>query len=54
MDAHLQVESISGGMWRYPIKLHAIEAEPDDLIIIEANRLNRESLVGFKLYSNTL
>lgn len=51
VDAFLQIETIAGGMWRYPIKLYAIEPPADDLIIIEGNRLNRESLVGFRLYS---
>ncbi len=38
-------------MWRYPIKLIAIEAPPDDVILIEVTRLNREFSVGFKLSS---
>ena len=38
-------------MWRYPIKLIAIEPPSDDVIQIEVTRLNREFLVGFKLDS---
>lgn len=38
-------------MWRYPIKLIAIEPPPDDVIQIEVTRLNREFNVGFKLTS---
>ena len=47
----MQIESKTGGMWRYPLKLIAIEPPPDDTIIIEVSRLNREFLVGFKLTS---
>ena len=53
VDAHLQVETALGGMWRYPLKLVAIESPPDDTIIIEAIRLNRESIVGFRLDSKS-
>jgi hypothetical protein len=53
VDAHLQVETALGGMWRYPIKLNAIEPPPDDTIVVEAIRLNRESFVGFKISSKS-
>ena len=50
-EAYLQIETALGGMWRYPIKLIAIEPPPDDIIQIEVTRLNREFSVGFKLSS---
>lgn len=40
-----------GGMWRYPLKLVSLEPPPDDTIIIEGKRLNKESVVGFRLNS---
>lgn len=52
-DACLQVETALGGMWRYPLKLVAIEPPPDDTIVIDSIRLNRESVVGFRLSSKT-
>jgi hypothetical protein len=53
MDVFLQIETALGGMWRYPIKLVSIEPPPDDTITIEAIRLNRESVVGFRINSKT-
>ncbi len=47
----MQIESTTGGMWRYPLKLIALEPPPDDTITIEVTRLNREFLVGFRLSS---
>lgn len=52
-EAYLQIEANSGGMWRYPLKLLAIEPPPDDTITIEVTRLNKEFLVGFRLNSKT-
>ena len=47
----MQIEASSGGMWRYPLKLVAIEPPPDDTITIEVSRLHKEFLVGFRLTS---
>lgn len=52
-EAYLQIEASSGGMWRYPLKLVALEPPPDDTITIEVSRLHKEFLVGFKLASKT-
>lgn len=53
LDAYLQVETALGGTWRFPLKLVSIEPPPDDTILIEAFRLNQESLVGFRLNSKS-
>jgi len=53
IDANLTVETALGGLWLYPLKLVAMESPADDVITIEAIRLNRESLVGFRLSSKT-
>jgi hypothetical protein len=47
------VQGATGGMWRFPLRFVATEPEPDDLIIIEASALNRESAVGFRLTSQS-
>ncbi len=49
----MQIETALGGVWRYPLKLNAIEPPPDDTIVIEASRLNRESVIGFRLNSHS-
>ena len=48
-EAFIQIETPFGGMWRYPLKLVALEPPPDDTITIEAFRLYKESIVGFRL-----
>lgn len=53
VDANLQVETALGGMWRYPLRIVSIEPPPDDTIILEAKRLNKESLIGFRLNSKS-
>lgn len=40
-------------MWRFPLKLVSVEPPPDDVIVIEAYRLNSESVVGFRLTSKS-
>jgi hypothetical protein len=52
-DAFLQIETALGGTWRYPIRLVSLETPPDDTIVIEAIKLNKESLVGFRLTSKS-
>ena len=41
----------SGGVWKFPVHLTAAMAEPDDVIIIEAAGLNKESQIQFRLTS---
>ncbi|CAF0834043.1 unnamed protein product [Brachionus calyciflorus] len=53
VDADIHIETALGGMWRYPLKLTSLEPPPDDTIILEAQRLNKESFVGFRLSSKS-
>jgi len=39
----------SGGVWNFPVQLLAAPADPDDIIVIEAAGLNKESQVQFRL-----
>lgn len=50
--AELTVSSCDGGgVWKFPVQLTASTAEPDDVIIIEAAGLNKESQIQFRLTS---
>ncbi|KFQ39834.1 Putative uncharacterized protein CXorf30, partial [Mesitornis unicolor] len=51
--ATLVVQSTTGGVWKFPMLFIAMEPEVDDVINIEAVGLNKESIVGFKLTSQT-
>ena len=48
---HLVISAGSGGVWKFPIRFLATEAEVDDTITIEAVGLNKEAVVGFRLTS---
>ncbi|XP_059580365.1 cilia- and flagella-associated protein 47 [Alligator mississippiensis] len=52
-SATLMVQCTTGGIWKFPILLIATEPDVDDVINIEAAGLNKESLVGFRLTSQT-
>lgn len=41
----------SGGVWKFPIHLSAAMPSPDDVIVIEATGLNKESQIWFRLSS---
>jgi hypothetical protein len=50
--AELHVSSSdSGGVWKFPVRLSAAAADPDDVIVIEAAGLNKESQIRFRLTS---
>ncbi|XP_062432984.1 cilia- and flagella-associated protein 47 [Rhea pennata] len=51
--ATLVVQCATGGIWKFPILFIAMEPEVDDVINIEAVGLNKETIVGFKLTSQT-
>ncbi|NWV38596.1 CFA47 protein, partial [Grantiella picta] len=52
-EALLAVQCTTGGLWKFPLLFIATEPEVDDVINIEAVGLNKESIVGFKLTSQT-
>ncbi|XP_051283893.1 cilia- and flagella-associated protein 47-like isoform X2 [Dicentrarchus labrax] len=52
-SALLSVQSVSGGIWEYPVTLIATEPQVDDVIITEATELGKTSAVGFRLTSTT-
>ncbi|KAG6937387.1 cilia and flagella associated protein 47, partial [Chelydra serpentina] len=52
-SATLVVRCTTGGAWKFPILLLATEPEVDDVINIEAAGLNKESVIGFRLTSQT-
>ncbi|KFO69759.1 Putative uncharacterized protein CXorf30, partial [Cuculus canorus] len=52
-EATLIVQCTTGGIWKFPMLFIATEPEVDDVINIEAVGLNKESVVGFKLTSQT-
>ncbi|NXJ75707.1 CFA47 protein, partial [Trogon melanurus] len=52
-EATLVVRGTAGGVWKFPMLFFATEPEVDDVINIEAVGLNKESIVGFKLTSQT-
>lgn len=43
----------TGGIWKFPILFVVTDPEVDDVIDIEAIGLNKESVVSFKLTSQT-
>ncbi|XP_067848879.1 cilia- and flagella-associated protein 47-like [Heptranchias perlo] len=51
--AMLKVQSATGGIWKFPLLLIATEPQVDDIINIEASGLNKESVVCFRLTSQT-
>ncbi|NWW09872.1 CFA47 protein, partial [Oreocharis arfaki] len=51
--ATLVVQCTAGGLWKFPLVFIATEPEVDDVINIAAVGLNKESIVGFKLTSQT-
>ncbi|KAM9388279.1 cilia- and flagella-associated protein 47 [Phaethornis superciliosus] len=52
-EATLVVQCATGGVWKFPVLFIATEPEVDDVINIEAIGLNKESVVSFKLTSQT-
>ncbi|KFO94355.1 Putative uncharacterized protein CXorf30, partial [Buceros rhinoceros silvestris] len=52
-EATLLVQCTAGGVWKFPVLFIATEPQVDDVINIEAVGLNRESIVGFRLTSQT-
>ncbi|XP_042644204.1 cilia- and flagella-associated protein 47 [Tyto alba] len=52
-EATLVVQCTTGGVWKFPMLFIATEPEVDDVINIEAVGLNKESIVAFKLTSQT-
>ncbi|XP_010120801.1 PREDICTED: putative uncharacterized protein CXorf30 homolog, partial [Chlamydotis macqueenii] len=52
-EATLVVRCTTGGIWKFPVLFIATEPEVEDVINIEAVGLNKESIVGFKLTSQT-
>ncbi|NWR46411.1 CFA47 protein, partial [Regulus satrapa] len=52
-EAAVVVQCTAGGLWKFPLVFIATEPEVDDVINIEAVGLNKESIVGFKLTSQT-
>ncbi|NWR61494.1 CFA47 protein, partial [Bucorvus abyssinicus] len=52
-EATLIVQCAAGGVWKFPVLFIATEPAVDDVINIEAVGLNKESIVGFKLTSQT-
>lgn len=52
-EAIVTIQCTAGGLWKFPLVFIATEPEVDDVINIEAVGLNKESIVGFKLTSQT-
>ncbi|XP_064263439.1 cilia- and flagella-associated protein 47 isoform X3 [Passer domesticus] len=52
-EATVVIQCTAGGLWKFPLVFIATEPEVDDVINIEALGLNKESIVGFKLTSQT-
>ncbi|NWH29425.1 CFA47 protein, partial [Chloropsis hardwickii] len=52
-EAMVVIQCTAGGLWKFPLVFIATEPEVDDVINIEAVGLNKESIVGFKLTSQT-
>ncbi|XP_038658216.1 cilia- and flagella-associated protein 47-like isoform X3 [Scyliorhinus canicula] len=52
-SAMLKIQAATGGIWRFPLLLIATEPQVDDVINIEAFGLNKESVVCFRLTSQT-
>uniref|UniRef100_A0ABM5FY67 Cilia- and flagella-associated protein 47 n=1 Tax=Pogona vitticeps TaxID=103695 RepID=A0ABM5FY67_9SAUR len=51
--ATLVVQRSAGGIWKFPILFIATDPEVDDVINIEAVGLNKESVISFRLTSQT-
>ncbi|XP_046887323.1 cilia- and flagella-associated protein 47-like [Hypomesus transpacificus] len=51
--AELVVRCVTGGLWKFPIRLVSTAPQVDDVIIIEARGLHKTSAVGFRLTSQT-
>ncbi|NXI80176.1 CFA47 protein, partial [Rhipidura dahli] len=51
--ATLVVQCTAGGLWKFPLLFIATEPKVDDVINIAAVGLNKESIVSFKLTSQT-
>ncbi|XP_039185523.1 cilia- and flagella-associated protein 47 [Crotalus tigris] len=51
--ATLVLQHSTGGIWKFPILFVVTDPEVDDVIDIEAIGLNKESIVSFKLTSQT-
>ncbi|XP_072900577.1 cilia- and flagella-associated protein 47-like [Hemitrygon akajei] len=49
----LKVQSATGGVWKFPLLFTATEPQVDDIINIETIGLNKESVVCFRLTSQT-
>ena len=49
----LVLTSSRGGVWRYPLKFTATEADPDDVIELEAVGLHKNVSIGFRLTSQS-
>ncbi|NXH43979.1 CFA47 protein, partial [Dicaeum eximium] len=52
-EATVVIQCTAGGIWRFPLVFIATEPEVDDVINIGAVGLNKESIVSFKLTSQT-
>ncbi|XP_041343867.1 cilia- and flagella-associated protein 47 [Pyrgilauda ruficollis] len=52
-EATVVIQCTAGGLWKFPLVFIATEPEVDDVINIEAVGLHKESIVGFKLTSQT-
>lgn len=52
-EATLVIQCTARGLWKFPLEFIATEPEVDDVINIVAVGLNKESIVGFKLTSQT-
>ncbi|NXG19965.1 CFA47 protein, partial [Grallaria varia] len=53
IKATLVIRWAKGGVWKFPMLFIAMESEVDDVIDIEAVGLNKESIAGFTLTSQT-
>ena len=49
----LMIRGATGGIWKFPLCFHASEPEADDTILVEAAGLGKESIVGFRVTSQT-
>jgi len=45
------VTSKSGGKWEFPLTLHSQDPTPDDVIVIRATGLHKDSVIGMRLNS---
>ena len=49
----LVVTSPHGGVWKYPLRFKADKPEADDVIVIKSVGLNKESLISFRINSQS-